>query len=301
MAAAAPFLFVLIWSSGFVVARATVPHAAPELILAARMVMAAGLLGGAAALAGEPIPGRRALASHLPAGMLLNGVYLCTSWWAIGRGMPAGIMALLGALQPLVVAIASFGLLGERFAARAWIELGIGLGGVSLVLAPLLTRIGAAAVAPFVAAGAMASILAMAAGTMIQRGSIGQDPMRMSGALQNAGGAFVDLAATVAEGNYRWDSAPESWLGLGCSVLGLSVGALSLVVWMTRHQGATRVSALLLLVPPLAALEAWLLFGERLVPVQFAGFALALGGVVLARTRKVGPRASSADVGEAIG
>lgn len=293
MLAAAPILFVLMWSSGFVVARATVPHAAPELVLTARMLLSAALLGGMAAIAREKVPRGRRLALHLLAGVLLNGFYLCTSWWAIARGMPAGIMSLLGALQPLVVAVASFGLLGERLAARAWAGLAIGLAGVGLVLAPLLIRGGHASVPLFVATAAVASILAMAAGTMIQRGSIGGDPMRVSGAVQNLGGAIVAALATVALGDYRWDGTPALWLGLAWSVLALSVGALSLLVWMTRHQGATRVSALLLLVPPLAAIEAWILFGERLVPVQLAGFVLALGGVLLARMR-IRPRSSSA-------
>jgi drug/metabolite transporter (DMT)-like permease len=278
-------VFVLTWSTGFVVARATVPHAAPELILAVRMLLSAAFLGGLAALARERLPRGRRLALHLVAGILLNGIYLCISWWAIQRGMPAGIMSLLGALQPLAVAVASFGLLGERLGSRGWAGLAIGLCGVLLVLAPLLSRGGHAAVAPLVAVASVASVLAMAAGTMIQRGSIGGDPMRVSGAVQNFGGAMVAIAATVAIGDYRWDGAPALWLGLGWSVLGLSVGALSLLVWMTRHQGATRVSVLLLLVPPLAALEAWILFGERLVPVQLAGFALALGGVLLARMK----------------
>jgi drug/metabolite transporter (DMT)-like permease len=283
--AAAPILFVLFWSTGFITARATTPHAAPELILAVRLALSAALLGGLAAAAREGLPGRRRVALHLLAGAMLNGVYLCTSWWAIQRGMPAGIMSLLGALQPLVVAVASFGLLGERLGARSWTGLGIGLAGVALVLAPLLARGSHASVPVYVAAGAVAAVLAMAAGTMIQRGSIGGDPMRMSGAVQNLGGAFVAVPATLALGDYRWDGTLSLWLGLGWSVLGLSVGALSLLVWMTRHQGATRVSALLLLVPPLAAVEAWILFGERLAPIQIAGFALALGGVVLARMK----------------
>jgi drug/metabolite transporter (DMT)-like permease len=283
--ALAPILFVLIWSSGFIVARATVPHAAPELILAVRMLLSAAVLGGAAAMAREALPRGRRVALHLLAGALLNGLYLCTSWWAIQRGMPAGIMALLGALQPLLVALASFGLLGERLAARAWAGLAIGLAGVGLVLAPLLMRGGHASVPVVVAVGAVASILAMAAGTLIQRGSIGGDPIRVSGAVQNIGGAAIAILATIVIGDYRWDGAPILWIGLGWAVLGLSVGAISLLVWMTRHQGATRVSALLLLVPPLSAIEARILFGERLVAIQLAGFALALGGVLLARTR----------------
>ncbi|WP_199194767.1 DMT family transporter [Phyllobacterium phragmitis] len=108
----------------------------PELILAVRMLLSGALLGFVAAVAGERLPPARRLALHLLAGALLNGVYLCTSWWAIQRGMPAGIMALLGALQPLVVAVASFALLGERLGIRFWIGLATGLLGVVMVLAP---------------------------------------------------------------------------------------------------------------------------------------------------------------------
>jgi drug/metabolite transporter (DMT)-like permease len=262
--ALAPVLFVLIWSTGFIVARATVPHAAPELILLVRMALTTALLGGLAALAGERLPRGRRLVLHLVAGALLNGLYLCLSWWAVARGLPAGIMSLLGA--------------------RSWAGLGVGLAGVALVLWPVVAR-GAGGGDGVAATGAVLAIGAMAAGTMIQRGSLAADPIRISGAVQNAAGAAVALVATLWMGDWRWDGASVLWVGLGWSVLGLSAAALMLLVWMTRHQGATLVSALLLLVPPLAALEAWLLFGERLLPVQLAGFALALGGVLLARAR----------------
>lgn len=285
----APGLFVLIWSSGFVVARWAVPHGAPEVILLARMAATAALMGGVALILRDRWPPRPRLALHLLAGALLNGGYLCTSWWAIGRGMPAGIMSLLGALQPLVVAAGAFVLLGERLSGRGWAGLGIGLAGVVLVLAPLLGPGLGAKVPAYVVAGAVAAILAMAAGTMIQLGALARDGLRVASAIQNLGGAAVAAVATAVEGDYRWDNSPTLWLGLGWSVLMLSMAALSLLVWMTRHQGATRVSVLLLLVPPLAAVEARILFAERLSAIQLLGFALALGGVLLARAAARGP------------
>jgi drug/metabolite transporter (DMT)-like permease len=247
------------------------------------MLLSAGVLGALAAVARERLPERRQIGLHLLAGMLLNGCYLCTSWWAIARGMPAGIMALLGALQPLIVAVASLVVFRERLGLGTWAGLVVGLGGVVLVLTPLLAHGRHAPVSPMVTFGSVASVLAMAAGTMIQRGSIGGNPMRVSGAVQNAGGLGVAILATTVLGDYRWSGDLALWLALAWSVLGLSVGGLSLLVWMTRDQGATRVSVLLLMVPPLSALEAWMLFGEQLAPIQIAGFILALGGVLLAR------------------
>jgi len=281
----ASILFVLIWSTGFIVARAVVPHGAPELILAVRLTITTLLLGGAALYARQGWPIGRRLGLHLAAGAMLHGLYLTVSWWAVSHGMPAGIMSLLGATQPLMVAVASVALLGERLPGRSWAGLAIAIGGVVCVLLPALERTGAGSISLIPAAAGLFAVIAMTGGTLIQRGQIAGDPILMSGAVQNLGGALVAIAATLIVGEWRWDNHPTLWIGLTWSVLGLSAGGLSLLVWLVRHQGPTRMSMLLLLVPPLAAIEAWLLFGERLGPVQLVGFALALGGVLLGRSQ----------------
>ena len=281
----ASLLFVLIWSTGFIVARGTVPHGAPELILSVRMTLTALLLGFVAWRAGQKLPGRKRLMLHLVAGAMLHGVYLTVSWWAVYNGMPAGIMSLLGALQPLMVAVAGAFLLGDRLLARGWAGLAIAIAGVVCVLLPAMEKSGAGAVPILPAIAGLLAVVAMAAGTLVQRGSIAGDGIWIAGAIQNAGGAFVAIAAALIAGEARWDGAPILWLGLAWSVLGLSAGGLSLLVWLVRTQGPTRMSMLLLLVPPLAAVEAWLLFGEKLQPVQLAGFALALTGVLLGRSQ----------------
>ena len=281
----ASLLFVLIWSTGFIVARGTVPHGAPELILSVRMTLTALLLGFVAWRAGQKLPRGKRLMLHLVAGAMLHGVYLTVSWWAVYNGMPAGIMSLLGALQPLMVAVAGAFLLGDRLLARGWAGLAIAIAGVVCVLLPAIEKSGAGAVPVLPAFAGLLAVVAMAGGTLVQRGSIAGDGIWISGAAQNAGGAFVAIAAALIAGEARWDGAPILWLGLAWSVLGLSAGGLSLLVWLVRTQGPTRMSMLLLLVPPLAAVEAWLLFGEKLQPVQLAGFALALTGVLLGRSQ----------------
>ncbi|MFP5431554.1 MAG: EamA family transporter, partial [Alphaproteobacteria bacterium] len=145
-ALAASILFVLIWSTGFIVARAVVPHGAPELVLAIRLTLTTLLLGGAALYARQALPHGRRLALHLGAGAMLHGVYLTVSWWAVSHGMPAGVMSLLGSLQPLMVAVASVALLGDRLPARAWSGLAIAIAGVACVLLPIILRSGAGSV-----------------------------------------------------------------------------------------------------------------------------------------------------------
>ena len=282
-------LFILIWSTGFIVARAVVPHGAPELVLAIRMTLSTLLLSGAALYARQAWPRGQRLALHLAAGAMLHGLYLTVSWWAVSHGMPAGIMALLGATQPLMVAVASVALLGEKLPGRGWAGLAIAIAGVACVLMPAIAQTGAGSVSLIPAVAGVVAILAMTGGTLIQRGGLAGDPIIVSGAVQNLGGALVAILATLVVGEWRWDDAPILWIALGWSVLGLSIAGLSLLVWLVRHQGPTRMSMLLLLVPPLAAIEAWALFGERLGAVQLIGFALALGGVLLGRSQAKKP------------
>ena len=287
-AALAPALFVLIWSTGFIAARAVVPHADPQLFLVVRMGLVALLFAGMAMTTRESWPRGRKLLLHLVAGSMLPGFYLTASWWAVQQGMPAGIMSLLGALQPLIVAFLSFAIHGERLHGRGWLGLGVGVAGVAMVLAPALQH-GSGALPPLAAGVAILSILGMAGATMIQHAHLAADPIRSAGAVQNGAGTLVAVVAALLLGHGRWDNSATLWLGLGWSVLALSAAALSLLSWMLRHQGATRVSSLLLLVPALAAVEAWAFFGEKLGPIQLAGFLLALGGVLLARSRNATP------------
>ena len=294
IALVASVLFVLIWSTGFIVARATVPHGAPELILSVRLTLTALLLGFIALKAGQRLPPGKRLRLHLVAGAMLHGLYLTVSWWAVYHGMPAGIMSLLGALQPLMVAVASVALMGERLPGRAWAGLAIAILGVGCVLMPAIERSGVGGIPVLPAVAGLVAVIAMTGGTLIQRGTISGDGIWISGAVQNAGGAMVAIMAAATVGEVRWDNAPLLWIGLGWSVLGLSAGGLSLLVWLVRTQGPTRMSMLLLLVPPLAAIEAWALFGERLGPVQVAGFALALAGVLLGRSQGRQPVAEPA-------
>ncbi|WP_158937318.1 DMT family transporter [Burkholderia sp. S171] len=280
----APALFVLIWSTGLVVARAVVPHVSTEMFLFVRMSSSAALLAVLAFRGGEQWPRRSQLKMHLLAGAMLHGVYLSAAYWAIAHGMPAGVMSLLGSMQPLVSVIALFMINGDRPASWTVVGLGAGIAGVALVLFPALAGTGHQQITVWTAFIAILGVTGMSVGTILQRGRLAKDGVRVSASVQNAGGALVAVVGMLAGGSYEWTESPTLWFGLLWSVLGLSVSATLLLVWMVRVHGVTKMSALLLAVPGLAAIEAWLLFGERLTVVQIAGFALASVGVVLARS-----------------
>ena len=277
-----PGLFVLIWSSGFIVGKAAVPHADLQLYLLARFALTALLMGMAALPAGVAWPRGRQLGLHLVAGMLMQGVYLCASYWAIQRGLPAGVMALLGALQPVFTAL-YMATRGQNLAARAWIGLAIGFGGVALVLEPRLAGSGTGSLSFLTVAAALISVIGITAGALYQKRLAGTD-IRAAACIQNVGGALVAAAMFALTGTGHWDNAAVLWGALAWAVLVASVIGTTLLMWMMRHGEATRVTALVLLAPPLAAVFTFVLFNETLLPLQFAGFALALGGVLMVRS-----------------
>jgi drug/metabolite transporter (DMT)-like permease len=287
-----PLLFVLIWSTGFIVAKAVLPHADLQLFLVARFSLTAIVMSCAAMIMGAPWPGACRAAPHVLAGALMQGLYLCASYWAITRGMAAGVMALLGALQPLFTALFAVSIMGKTLQTRAWLGLFIGFAGVGLVLAPKLISHGVGSLTLLPVAAALVSVLAVTTGTIVQKWLASTD-LRTAASIQSVGAAMVAVLATLLIGTLQWDGTPILWGALAWSVLVPSMVGTTLLMWMMRHGDATKVTALLLLVPPLAAVQAYLLFRETLAPVQFIGFALALGGVVMTRsasTRESGSR-----------
>jgi len=286
---AIPAVFVLIWSTGFVVAKAVAPHADLQLFLVARFALTALVMGLAALSVGVDWPRGRGWALHLLAGVLMQGIYLCASYWSIAHGMAAGVMALLGALQPLFTALYLVAATRARLGVRTWVGLLVGFAGVACVLAPKLASTGAGSLTVVSTLSALLSVTAITAGALIQKWLPRVD-LRSAASVQNFGGAATAAVVAALAGSMQWDNTAVLWGALVWAVMVPSVVGTTLLMWMMRHGEATKVTALLLLAPPLAAVQAYLLFGETLSPVQFVGFTLALLGVLLARSARTSPR-----------
>lgn len=283
---AIPALFVLIWSTGFIAAKFAAPHGDLQLFLLVRLSITAVVMALLALTAGVSTwPVGRQLSYQLLAGVLLQGVYLCFSYFAITQGMAAGVMALLGSLQPLFTALFVV-FTGTRLSARIWMGLFIGFAGVACVLAPKIASTGADSLSLLAVAAALLSVLGVTAGALLQKWLAPVD-LRAAASVQNLGGAAVAFAMTLIVGTGEWDGAPALWAALSWSVVVASVIGTTLLMWMLRHGDATKVTALILLVPPLAAVQAFLFFGETLSFIQLVGLALALAGVLLARSTGV--------------
>jgi drug/metabolite transporter (DMT)-like permease len=286
--AAAPAMFVLLWSTGYIGARLGLPDAEPFTFLLLRFAIAGTILAAAGWIMGASWPsGRRAWLASIGAGALIQGVYLGGVFWAISRGLPAGIAALIVALQPLLTAILAGLILRERILPAHWAGLAIGLAGLSLVLAPGLEW-GGRGITPLTVSAVLAAVLGIVLGSIGQKAFATHADLRTGTCLQYVGGAIVVGVAAVFTESFRIDWTPAFSVALAWLVLALSIGAVMLYMLLLRHGDVARTATLFYLVPPVTALTAWLMFGETLTPVQLVGMAVTVGGVALATRRPRG-------------
>jgi drug/metabolite transporter (DMT)-like permease len=277
----APPLFVVIWATGFVVARLVAPHAEPLSFLLLRYGLVIVVLAAVAVAVRAPWPATpHAWRDGLVAGVLLHGFYLGGVFWAIRHGLPAGIAALVTGLQPLATGLLVGPFLGERVSATRWIGIGIGFLGALLVIAP---KLGVAdGFPPLALAVCLVAMMSITLGTIWQKRTGGAADLRTHTVVQYIGAALVTLPLALLTEEGRIDFVPALWVGLLWAVFVLSIGGIGLLLALIRRGAVARVAALLYLVPPVSALMAYGLFGETLTPVQIAGMVLAAAGVAIA-------------------
>jgi drug/metabolite transporter (DMT)-like permease len=283
LVAAMPIVFVLIWSTGFIVARYGMPHAPPLKFLALRYLLSVACFAIWAWLARAAWPKDRQQVQHLAVtGILMNAGYLGGVWAAVKLGMGAGLVALLVGLQPVLTAvwIASR---GGRVSARQWAGLALGLAGLALVV---WQKLGLGEIHPLNLLLAAGALLSITAGTLYQKRFVAPCDVRTANLVQMAA-AFVvtaPLALFEAE-SMHWvieGGLNRELIGsMAWSVLALTLGGSSLLYLLIQRGAATAVTSLLYLVPPCTALMAWLLFGEPITVSTIAGMALTAVGVSL--------------------
>ncbi len=275
---AAP-LFVLLWSTGFIVAKYGLPFAPPLKFLLHRFVLVAALMLAVALATRAPWPSRREATHSVVAAWLVHGVYLGGVFVAISGGMPAGTAAMLVGLQPLLTVLFARAWLAEPVRPRQWAGLALGLVGVFFVVRHKIDFGGG--VRGFVPIGC--ALVAISVGTLYQKRFCSHVDLRSGSVIQFAACAVVYTPVVLL-----YEPAPVQWtpsfaFALGWSVLVLSVGAISLLYWLLRHGASAGVARLFYLVPPVTALMALLFFDERLDALALAGMVLIAIAVALAR------------------
>ncbi|PKO89250.1 MAG: EamA family transporter [Betaproteobacteria bacterium HGW-Betaproteobacteria-10] len=278
-----PFLFVFLWSTGFIGAKYGLPFAEPLSFLLTRYGFVITLMTVIALATRAPWPRQPMQWLHIGvSGVLVHAVYLGGVFIAIKHGLPAGITALVVGMQPLLTAFGAGWLLGEKVTARQWGGLGLGFVGVGLVVSG---KFGDAALGPMLIP-ALVALLGITAGTLYQKRFCAQFDLRSGSVIQ-----FVPTAIVTAIGVALFEDYQIEWTGqfsfaLGWLVLVLSIGAISLLNLLIRSGSAVNVASLFYLTPLSTALIAFVIFGENLTLTAAFGMFLAVSGVYLVARAK---------------
>ena len=292
-----PAVFVLIWSTGFIVAKFGLPFAPPLSFLAIRYFLSIICFGIWIALARAAWPRGRQQWLHLAVtGVLMHAGYLGGVWVAVKAGMGSGLAALIVGLQPVLTAlwvsqVASSSADGHspKVTSRQWLGLGLGLGGLLLVVS---RKFGSGHEVTALTLGAtVVALLSITAGTLYQKRFVDPTDVRTANAIQLGAALLVTLPLALLEPEaITWNA---SFVGaMAWSVLALTLGGSSLLYLLIQRGAATAVTSLFYLVPPTTALMAWVLFDELITTATIVGTALTALGVSLV-VRAARPKVSS--------
>lgn len=274
-----PAFFVLLWSTGFIVAKFGLPYAPPLTFLLLRFIGVLLVLGPLVLLMRAPWPSGKF--GHIAlAGVLVQAGYLGGVWCAIKIGMPAGLSALIVGMQPILTAFAA-PLIGEKVHGRQWLGLAFGIAGVGLVVANKISLIG---LTWHSIALCLLALVSITVGTLYQKRHCPQFDLRTGTLIQFAASFAVVLPLAVAFEHLTPALQTVQWTprfvgALLWSILALSIGAIFLLFALIRKSAATSVTSLLYLTPPTTALMAWIMFGEAFSLTGVAGMLLAVIGV----------------------
>jgi drug/metabolite transporter (DMT)-like permease len=274
-----PFLFVFLWSTGFIGAKYGLPYAEPLSFLLVRYGFVITLMTAIALATRAPWPEDPWQWLHIGiSGVLVHGLYLGGVFVAIKHGLPAGVTALVVGMQPLLTAFGAGWLLGEKVSGRQWGGLALGFVGISLVVSGKFGE--GAALGPMLAP-ALVALLGITASTLYQKRFCAQFDLRTGSVIQFVPTAILTAIAVALFEEFHIEWTPDFIFALGWLVLVLSLGAISLLNLLIRSGSAVNVASLFYLTPLSTALIAWLVFGEKLTLTAALGMLLAVSGVYL--------------------
>lgn len=275
---AAPGVFVLLWSSGFVFAKLGLHYTEPLTYLTLRMGGVVLLLGVIIASTRPKWPDGTGLAHSALTGLMAHGLYLGGVFVSIENGLSAGLAALIVSLQPLLTSTIANRWLGERVVARQWLGLVLGLVGVYLILRDKAAVDG---VAPLAWVSVTTALCGITLGTLYQKRFGGGIDWRPALFIQYGTAGIVFCIGAFALESRAVEWTPQFAFALAYLVVVLSLATVWLYYYMIRREAATRVVSLFYLTPPVTALMAFALFGERLTPLALFGMAVCVVGVAL--------------------
>jgi drug/metabolite transporter (DMT)-like permease len=287
-----PAVFVFIWSTGWIMARLIAPYGEPLTFLCVRYLCALLVAAVLAVIMKAKWPTSRTAILHaMVSGVLLHAIYLGGVWIAVRMGVPAGISALVAALQPLMTGIIAQAFGFERVRLVQGVGILVGMLGVLAVISPKLASASGewAHLGPAFVINVI-GMISVTLGTFYQKRFIPGGDFLGVITWQYVGAILITLPAAYLFESMHIEWRMETWIGLAWSVLVLSIAAILLMLLMIRRGAVSKLSALIYLVPPTAAAQAYVLFGEKMSWLQVAGMAVTAFGVYLATRTPTAPK-----------
>ena len=273
-----PAVFVLIWSTGFIVARYGMPHAPPFKFLLVRYALSIACFLPWIVLARVKWPSSSKQWAHLAVtGIFMHAGYLGGVWAAVKLGMGSGLSSLIVGLQPVLTAL-WLAATGGKISARQWAGLVLGFVGLVLVVS---RKFGQGGEADWVNMSlAIGALLSITIGTLYQKRFVTPCDVRSANTVQLGAALLVTLPLALLEVEVmRWNA--ELMGAMAWSVIGLTLGGSSLLYLLIQRGAAASVTSLMYLVPPVTALIAWALFDEPITGLTVIGTLLTAFGVAL--------------------
>ncbi len=276
----APVLFVLLWSTGFIVARYATRDAGPLTFITVRLVVAASLLVVFALALRAPRPTRRQAGWLMVSAFGMHSMYLCGVFVSIDLGMPSGVSALIAGLHPVATSLGAHRFLREHLRRAQWFGVVLGFTGVVLVVVDRLAA-KSTGITGWTLLAAAASFIGMSGGTLVQRRFAQDAPLLWGSVVQYTSSASTLLIGAIVIEHFDIEFTAQTWFSLAWAILVLSIAAVLVMLWLLQRRAAANVSSLFFLTPALSTIEGAILFGERLGILAILGLLGGLGGVAL--------------------
>lgn len=274
----APGLFVLLWSTGFIVARYGTRDAGPFTFLAVRMIISAAVLWVIADAIRAPLIERRHVSSSATVGVFMHATYLGGTFFAISRGLPSGVSALIAGLHPVVTSFVGHWLLKEKLRSIQWAGIACGVVGVVAVLIER-SSVKAASITATTVIAMVVAVVGMSTGTVVQRSRGREMPLLRGTALQYVAAGVVLVPVAIISEGWKMHVTWRNVAALAWAVGVLSIAAVLLMMVLLARRAAAKVSSLFFLTPALSTIEGAILFSERLGALAVVGLGVALAGV----------------------
>ena len=274
-----PILFVVLWSSAFVTGKIIVIDASPSTALALRFgVVTLGFLAYVFVRGEQLWVGRRGFAEACVTGVLFHGLYLTGIFHAVLNGVPAGSVALIVCLQPLITGALAGYLFSEIVTARQWFGLFLGFLGTVFVVDSSVGDFSYSVGLMW----AFVGLVAVTSATLLQKKFSGRIPLPTNNFYQAGAATVFHLIILITIEPIRLNISNSFVLAIGWQILAVSFGAFSILMYLLARSSASQTVAWLYLVPPLAAFFGWLILGEELSLTDLLGFLIVSSGVYLA-------------------